>query len=250
MNSMKDTMDGGETRVRTPLFVAPQPVDARGVPRSSPRIGGPLLLWMLGLALFPIRLIENVYDTSLPMLGLRPCNFSIGGSFHLFPQYGALFLFGVVLDIGRICVWMMLVSSFFTRSSSTRPLMATFLVLGVAHSVLPLVPPTASLKHHYVQCLTAVAMALWLPYVLLSQRVRRTFVHGSISRPSVRVAIATFVFLSIGLGAATIRSYLRFTPAAFAASPGSSRPTIVTGPQSTQESSPRDFTVAVTRSIR
>lgn len=176
-----------------------------------------LILWVIGLAFFPFHLGADLYDTSLPVLGLRPCNYSLGAGLHLAPQYVALFLLGVVLDIGRICLWMTLVSSFFARSSSTRALMTTFLVLGIARSVLPLVTPRSSIRGHELECLTACVLALWLPYVLLSERVRRTFARGSLSRRSVRVAIGSFVFLSTGLGALTVRSYMRFDPSAFAA---------------------------------
>lgn len=239
-------MSGGRRQPSPPSTWAPQQARVHGAPRSSPRIGGLLVLWMIGLALFPIRIAESVHDTSLPMLGLGPCNFSIGGSLHLFPQYGALFLFGVLLDIGRICVWMMLVSSFFTRSCSARSLMAAFLLFGVARSVQPLLTPGASFKHHELQCLTAIVMTLWLPYVLLSERVRRTFVQGSLSRSAVRVGIGSFVFLSIGLGAVTVRSYLRFDPPAFAAS-SRSRSKAVTRP--TEGSPAVDFAVAYTAAI-
>lgn len=196
-----------------------QPRAMRGLAQSSPRIGGLLVLWTIGLALFPIVFAPNFYQTSLPALGLRPCNVPIGAALHLSPPYGVLlFLLGVALDIGQVCVWPTLVWSYFARSSSTRRLTITFLGLGLAHGLLPIMVSGGSIKGHETACFEVLAMGLGLPYVLLSERVRRTFILRPISELTLRGAIGSFLVLSVVLGGFIARSYLTFDPAAFARS--------------------------------
>jgi hypothetical protein len=174
-----------------------------------PPLGGPLVLWTIGLLLFPIRFAVRVFQDYLPVLGLRPNNVSIGASLHLFPAHGVCFALAMALDISRFGAWLMLVSSYFSRSSSTRRLMVTFLLLGIVQSLLPMIIVRAPVKEHEYDILRAIVMALWLPYLLLSERVRNTFALGPVSRSAVRSAIVGFLVLSVALGGLMLRSYLR-----------------------------------------
>jgi hypothetical protein len=188
--------------------------------RSAQPIGGLLLLWLIGSALFPIRVIGNVYDIYVPFLGLRPQLASIGLALHLATLHAALFLAGAALDLSHICVWILLVSSYIRRSSSTRRLMITFVALGVAHCLLTIMSPGARVTDHWDAVIVASLLVLSLPYVQLSERVRTTFVRRPISRSAVRAAVAGSVVLCVALGGLTLRSYVRFDPAAVAGQHG------------------------------
>jgi hypothetical protein len=185
---------------------------------SSPPVGGLLALWTIGLVLFPIRFATNFYDTSLPFLGLRPCHASLGAALHLFPEHAAFFVLGVALEISQLCAWLALFSAYFARSSSTRRLMVAFLALGIARSLLTLIVPGATVKGHEREGATVAVLTLWLPYVLLSERIRTTFVRRPVSPLTSRAAIGGFVALSLMLCGLSVRSYVSFDPVAFARS--------------------------------
>lgn len=221
-------MEGHAPQAKPCGRAASQPAVSRERNWLSPPVGGLLTLWTIGLVLFPIRLAGVFYDTSLPLLGLRPCKASLGAALHLFPGHAALFVLGVALDISQLCVWLVLSSAYFARSSSTRRLMAALLLLGIAQSILPLMVPGASLKDRDRECVTVVVLALWCPYVLLSERVRNTFVQQPLSRLIFRVAAGGFAALSVALCGLSVRSYLSFDPVAFARS---STPIPVTDPR-------------------
>jgi hypothetical protein len=160
------------------------------------------------------------------MLGLRPCRYSIGAALHLHPIHAALFVLGIALDIGQFCLWLMLISSYVSRSSSTRRLMLTFLLVGIARNLLPAITPGAPIRGHEIECASVFVLALWLPYVLMSERIRRTFVSEPISGPAKHGAIGGFLVLSVALGGLILRSLLSFDPSAFAGSPGSNSSTV------------------------
>ena len=145
-------------------------------------IGGWLLLPLLGLALSPLRVMADSVTTFGPLF-----ENDMAGWNNLFaggPAVAALVVFEVLANLALI-IYPWVVLTYFLRKKRVVPRLmivwfiaipAIFLIDATAlHFAAPDVSDWGSSTRDIVR--GVVAAAIWIPYFLLSVRVRNTFVH-------------------------------------------------------------------------
>ena len=158
------------------VIIAPAPSAASPYPGTQVRdplegIAGWLILVAIGLILTPLFVVRNVVSTVLPLLA----HGTLGGSL-----VGLLFL---VKDAGILSATILLNWLFYSKKRSFPSLMVSFhlglLVLHilehVAHAALSPQSAVPFLSRPVLGSL--LSCAIWIPYLLLSRRVKATFVH-------------------------------------------------------------------------
>jgi len=150
------------------------------------KIGGWLILFAIGIVLYPARILVALFTELLPALShANWSGLTTPGSQGYHPLWNSLL---IVELVGNICFFFFsicLMVFFFQRrqiviSLAMAFLLANLLFVGldffVTHRYLI---NTGSINPNSALNLvrTVVASAIWIPYLLLSKRVKRTFVN-------------------------------------------------------------------------
>jgi hypothetical protein len=157
-------------------------VDLRREPQG---IGGWLILPMIGLILIPVLLTIDLFNTYLPIFttgSWRALTDPESPAFH--PLWKPVLLFEILGNITFIGYAVVLLVAFFLKFHRFPLMYIAFLILNVIFVASDLylaqqIPAVAAQPNDAaVQSLTraVVGAAIWIPYFLVSKRVKNTFV--------------------------------------------------------------------------
>jgi hypothetical protein len=149
------------------------PLRYQGVPLRDPLegISGWLILIAISLVFTPFTIVRNAISIDLPALS----HGTLGGSLG-----GLLFL---VKDVAILSALILLNWLFYTKNRLFPKLMIAFHLGLLGIHVLEHVALAASLPQSAVRSLSRpvfgslLSCAIWIPYLLISRRVKATFVH-------------------------------------------------------------------------
>ena len=157
----------------------PPPVDAPGLNG----IGGWLILLAIGHVLLPLRFVKTLFDivpTTINTSSWRVLTDPIEPTYNAW--WGPTLLFELFFNLAMLLFAALLIALFFTKKAAWRRAYVLFLVVNLAGVVLDTVlagripsaaqPILTSLRD---LAPTVVAVAIWIPYVLFSKRVKATF---------------------------------------------------------------------------
>lgn len=167
-----------------------------GGERSGPRgLGGWLILPMIGLAVAPMRLLAVLVTDYAPIFqdGVWENLTTPGsGAYHIL--WGPLIIFEIVGNLFFVVGAGILLVLLLKKSYRFPALMIGFLLLNPAFVVLDhilgnLIPFIAELDdtESYTEIVrAAVAAMIWIPYFLVSKRVKNTFVKPGVDESVVQ----------------------------------------------------------------
>jgi hypothetical protein len=147
--------------------------------RDLEGISGWLLPVAIGLVISPLMILNNTVTNNLPVL----TNPRLHAFLETHPAIEGLIVFEIATNLIFIAVLVALNVLFFKKKRSFPTYMILYLCLHlivdagdavVAHALMPSVPVPAPL-----QAITRSFLAglIWIPYLLVSRRVKVTFVH-------------------------------------------------------------------------
>jgi hypothetical protein len=149
-------------------------------------IGGWLILPAIGLILMPFRNAVTFYREFLPVFTEGHWEIlTTPGTDVYHPLWASLIIFEICGNLGFIIFDVILAFLFFRKSSRTPKVFIAFLGLNVAfllgdYLMVKLIPATAAVDDPDTireVMRGAIAAAIWIPYFLVSKRVKNTFVN-------------------------------------------------------------------------
>lgn len=165
------------------LEAAP-PADRPLAPPAPMKIGGWLILVAIGLIVTPFKIVSVMFANQWPFLRdghwERLTN-ADSSDYH--PLWAPLIVFEIVGNIGLLVLAAITLALFFKKSKRTPKFAITWYAVGPAFLLLDellgnLIPAVAS--NSPASGLTELARAtvvaaIWIPYFLVSDRVKKTF---------------------------------------------------------------------------
>jgi hypothetical protein len=147
--------------------------------RDLEGLSGWLVLVAIGLVISPLMILSNTVTNNLPVL----TNPRLHAFLETHPSLEGLIVFEIATNLIFVAVLVALNFLFFKKKRSFPTYMILYLCLHLivdggdavaAHVVLPSVPVADPL-----QAITRsfLAASIWIPYFLVSRRVKVTFVH-------------------------------------------------------------------------
>lgn len=190
-------------------------------------IDGWLILVAIGIVIAPFRIAYVMYQTYPAVLEPTVWNaLTTPGSDAYHPLWAPVLIAEILINAGMIVLWVYVAYMFFTRSTSFPKwliFMATFTVVFILCDILAfkmILPNETAFDSETTKTLaqSAVYAAIWIPYMLVSKRVKATFGGGvdSVSHePSKGAQIAQSIldFLiacSLGGVAGLVTAYLGY----------------------------------------
>lgn len=178
-------MSGPHAAMIQPLFATEPASIPTGAPVVNPRddlegIGGWLILIAIGLVVSPLYILGSAVTQDVQLLA----NPRIQIVFDRHAGLHALILVEIVSNLVLVAVLLALNYVFFTKRRSFPTYFICYMVLQIvvtiadiamAHAVLPNVPVSAKSTTMIVRML--IGAAIWIPYMLVSRRVKATFVR-------------------------------------------------------------------------
>lgn len=166
-------------------YTVPGPIVTEGKQRGPSGLGGWLILVGIGIVLSPIRLGIMVLQVFVPMFTDGTWEaLTTPGSGHYLELFGPLLIFELVVNLGFLVAYSVLAILFFRKS---RFFPRTYIALAIcnlsfilldawASSFVLLGEPMFDLDTARELSRSLVAIAIWVPYMLISKRVKNTFV--------------------------------------------------------------------------
>lgn len=165
---------------------APEPVATADQPGQPAGLGGWLILVAIGLIISPLRLAAVVVLTYFPLFqdGIWDTLTTPGGEqYH--PLWAPLLIFEIVCNLGFIIAYTTLVLIFFRKSRYFPKVYIVLAIINLCFMVLDawlvsfVLPNQAMFDPDTVKEVSRalVSAAVWIPYMLVSKRVKNTFVH-------------------------------------------------------------------------
>jgi hypothetical protein len=158
----------------------PPPVDA---PARLNGIGGWLILLAIGQLLQPLRFAKPIWDivsTTMNTASWRSLTDPIESSYNAW--WAPALLFELFFTVGAFLFAVLLIALFFTKRAAWPRAFALFLLFSLLGAVLDTIfadriPSTAEPVLTSIAGLAPIALAaaIWIPYVLVSKRVKATF---------------------------------------------------------------------------
>ncbi|HWG21313.1 MAG TPA: DUF2569 domain-containing protein [Terracidiphilus sp.] len=143
-------------------------------------IGGWLILVALGLVISPFYILASSLSTFLPLFD----NPQVQAWLQTHPGMQALMFFEIVTNLIFVIFLIALNYLFFTKRRSFPNYFIFYLGLhfivllsdtAIAHAILPSVPLSSRATMGLAR--SVIGVALWIPYFLVSKRVKATFVR-------------------------------------------------------------------------
>lgn len=149
-------------------------------------IGGWLILVVIGLVVTPVRITYFMIANHWPVFrdGLWPVLTTPGtDAYH--PLWAPLIIFEILGNLGSICLALVTLWLLARRSRRTPLLAITWLILGAtfvvidffAADLIPAVAEQQDPENMKELVRSIVGVAIWVPYFLVSKRVKATFVE-------------------------------------------------------------------------
>lgn len=149
-------------------------------------IGGFLILLAIGIVINPIRLSVSVFKDLLPVFS-NPTWSALttpdGGAYH--PLWAPLLISELIVNIIFAVFSIIIAVLFFQKRKFFPKLMIIFLLSNLvfivadhfAANLIPFVASQTNLKSFEQIAQIGIASLIWVPYLLLSSRVKGTFVN-------------------------------------------------------------------------
>lgn len=167
----------------------PEPVASIAASRAGgprPRgLGGWLILVALGLIATPIRLAVNVTGNLFPILTSGQWEeLTTPGSVAYHALWAPLIIFEVFANLFFMILALILIFLFFTKSERFPRVYIAFLMLNLVFVVgdsllaglIPAIAADNSPESNQEVVRSLIGTAIWVPYMLVSKRVKNTFV--------------------------------------------------------------------------
>jgi hypothetical protein len=162
-----------------PLEAAPPATPMFSIPDDLEGLGGWLILIGIGLAVSPFLMLYTALAVNLPVL--------IGAKYQGFlsthPALAGLLGFEIITSVIFIAAVLALNFLFYTRKRAFPTYFILYMIAQLCVAIgdvaaTHLALPSANLTHAYTVIARAViASLIWIPYFLVSRRVKATFVR-------------------------------------------------------------------------
>ncbi|HSE20784.1 MAG TPA: DUF2569 domain-containing protein [Pyrinomonadaceae bacterium] len=161
-----------------------EPVD--GTRPQSPRIAGFLIVVAIGLVISFLKNLESFGWSLIPFRGQVWERLTTTGTIAYHPYWKPVLLFGVLSSSAILLITVLALFLFFRKQRLFPKVIVAgipmiFLLMLVGYYLQGLVPAIAATpdyeKQKHVLMLKFIALHVWLPYFLVSNRVKQTFVR-------------------------------------------------------------------------
>lgn len=149
-------------------------------------LGGWLILVAIGVILSPIKLGALLFQVHLPLFQDGTWDLlTVPGSEHYHPLWAPLLIFEIVCNLGFIAAYIVQAVLFFRKSRSFPKIYIVVALLNLGFIVLdawfcsfllpdqPMLDPDTATEI----ARSLLGAAIWIPYMLVSERVSNTFVE-------------------------------------------------------------------------
>lgn len=155
-------------------------------PAEAQQIGGWLILVAIGIVLSPIRIVFQLFPVYSDLISSGSwATLTTPGFESYHPLWMPILLLELVMNTGLFCAWIYIASLFFKKRKTLPKLYISLLAFTLAFQIgdawaLSLVMPNAPIfdpetTREVARSLSAAC--IWIPYMLLSKRVKATFVR-------------------------------------------------------------------------